>query len=289
MLPSRTVNQAASTLAKKWQAAVKKELDKTPRLKALCQVVSEARTLRRQESAERPSGKGTGAEVAEGGKPPGEHKQKENTAAKGKEEAVRADAAAPAAAKQTKASRADAAAPAAGEQAKAVRADAAAPAAPEQAKEKTANPASDETKDSEQNPPVPGKGVVAKVDMDGQEIHVNDVVLMHATKHKECYHEKKGVVIRLNSAQVVVQVLEGTCKDEHKKMAYNKVKVIEASPPPEKQRKVEIKNPEPADGPERAAEPAGDLGGARASAEAEGTMDENAKKLFRGMNFDMFA
>ena len=55
-----------------------------------------------------------------------------------------------------------------------------------------------------------------KVDMDGQEIRVNDVVLTHAAKHKELYHGKKGVVIRLSKEVVVVKILEGMSKDEQK-------------------------------------------------------------------------
>ena len=61
------VYQAATTLAKRWQCAVKKDLDKTPRLKELCKFVMESRALRRQESAEKSLPKGTGAVDGEGG------------------------------------------------------------------------------------------------------------------------------------------------------------------------------------------------------------------------------
>ena len=170
------VYQAATTLAKRWQCAVKKDLGKTPRLNEVCKFVMESRALRRQESAEKSLPNGTGAVDGEGGKAPEEAKAKQETVVTEKAigEAIVAETAAPAA--------------------PAIDAETAAPAAPETTE--TAAPASpkeadDEAEEVEAILLARAKEAGPKVDMDGQEIRVNDIVLTHAVKQKGLYHGKR--------------------------------------------------------------------------------------------------
>jgi len=76
----------------------------------------------------------------------------------------------------------------------AIDAETAAPAAPETtetAAPATPKEADDEVEEVEAILPARAKEAGPKVDMDGQEIRVNDIVVTNAAKHKELYHGKR--------------------------------------------------------------------------------------------------
>ena len=92
----------------------------------------------------------------------------------------------------------------------------------------------------------------------------------------------------MNKEVVVVEILEGVSKDEQNKYNYDKVKVIEQSPPPLKQRAVNECKPVDAKGHEGAEEASPKPDDTQQVPQAEERKDDPAKALLEGMNFDLF-